>query len=381
MNSRSVQRHSPLLDSPNPSRRPSPKELVAPARPTRRVSALATPSSSPHPPATPSEMPSPHPSNFKFPPDLRPNEAPTIEADSHSNTESIASSTSKNGKHKSNTPAENVDPSNHLAPATKILSGSSITGSNRSSGEFYSMSNNSTETLGSEYPPQPQVSQGLLDTSTHRRNISSLSKLAADHHRPFETLLMGYAQVTASFTLDGALVNQTPFEEVKRKGIVGGQGGGGVVGIEHTKKSNSLFGALGWNNIGESLGGLLHSGELSSIKEMRDTANSRAIPLLSTPQALLFVDLRLSPGESRSYRFRFTLPNGLPASHRGKAIKITYNLVIGTQRSGSLRDGKHVRRASFPFRVFSGVNGTFVFGPSALICSFTKPRAKSLDMT
>jgi RAB6A-GEF complex partner protein 2 len=346
-----MQRHSPFLDSPKSGGSPSHNDLVAPPRSTSRISALATPSSSPRPPATPSETPSPQPASFKFP-----LESLALETTSHSNTESLTSSNPKSGGQISNALVEGADSSIHLAPATRILAGSSINGSNRSSGEFYSVSNGSSETLGSEYPSQLQGSQRLLEPSAHRRNIS-MSKLAVDPSRPFETLLMGYAQVTASFTLDGSLVNQNPFEEVKRKGIVGGQGGGGVVGVESTKKTNSLFGALGLNNIGESLGGLLNSGGLSSIKEMRNTANSRAIPLLSTPQSLLFVDLRLSPGESRSYRFRFTLPNGLPASHRGKALKITYNLVIGTQRPGSLRDAQHVRRVNFPFRVFSGVNG------------------------
>jgi hypothetical protein len=69
--------------------------------------------------------------------------------------------------------------------------------------------------------------------------------------------MMGYAQIMGSFTLDGSLINQAPFEEVKRKGVVGGQGGGGVVGVEKTKRESGLFGALGWGNIGESLGGLL----------------------------------------------------------------------------------------------------------------------------
>jgi hypothetical protein len=38
-----------------------------------------------------------------------------------------------------------------------------------------------------------------------------------------QALLMGYAQINASFTVDGSLVNQSAFDEVKRKGVVGGQ--------------------------------------------------------------------------------------------------------------------------------------------------------------
>lgn len=164
--------------------------------------------------------------------------------------------------------------------------------------------------------------------------------------------MMGYAQMTGSFVLDGSLVNQAPFEEVKRKGVMGGQGSGGVVGIEK-KRDSGLFGALGWSNIGESLGGLLGGGEPSSIREMRAVASSKAVPLLSTPQSILFVDLKLAPGESKSFRYTFTLPRGLPPTHRGRAMKVNYQLSIGTQRPGTAVQA--VRSINVPFRVFGSV--------------------------
>lgn len=165
--------------------------------------------------------------------------------------------------------------------------------------------------------------------------------------------MMGYAQIHGSFTLDGSLISQGPFEEVKRKGAVGGQGGG-VIGIE-TKRESLLSRGFGWSNIGESIGGLLGGGELSSMKDMRGIANSRSIPLLSTPQSILFVDLRLAPGESRSYKYSFKLPRGLPPSHRGKAIKISYKLVVGTQRPGGAKE-QQVKSVEVPFRILGSVN-------------------------
>jgi hypothetical protein len=113
---------------------------------------------------------------------------------------------------------------------------------------------------------------------------------------------MGYGHITGSFTLDSSLVNQSPFEEVKRKGIIGDQGGGGVVREEKSKRDSGIFSFSGWGNIGESLGGLLGGNELSSIKETKVSSNAKSIPILSTPQSILFVDLQLRPGESRSYR-------------------------------------------------------------------------------
>ncbi|KAH8590269.1 Rgp1-domain-containing protein [Bisporella sp. PMI_857] len=240
--------------------------------------------------------------------------------------------------------------SEHTAPITRILSPSSNAGTPRSSGEFYSLSNNSTETLASEY--LPHQSERLLSHTSHARRPSNL--VPANHHRPPESLMMGYAQIHGSFTIDGSLISQTSFEEVKRKGAVGGQGGG-VIGVESSKRNSGMLRGFGWGNIGESIGGLLGGGELSSIKDMRGIASSKSIPLLSTPQSILFVDLRLAPGESKVFKYTFKLPRGLPPSHRGKAIKIAYNLIIGTQRPGGAKE-QQVKSVEVPFRVLGSVN-------------------------
>ena len=239
----------------------------------------------------------------------------------------------------------------HTKPATRILSPSSINGTPRSSGEFYSMSNNSTETLASEYIPQQN--SRLVHRPAHSRQASYLSPAKAS--KP-EVLMMGYGQITGSFTLDGSLVNQGPFEEVKRKGIVGGQGGGGVVRNNSTKRESGLLGSIGWGNIGGSLGGFLGGTELSSIKETNDSADARSIPILSTPQSILFVDLRLGPGESKSYNYSHPLPKGIPPSHKGRAMKISYNLIVGTQRVSNTTQQHQVQRADIPFRILPSVN-------------------------
>ncbi|KAF2432092.1 Rgp1-domain-containing protein [Tothia fuscella] len=238
-----------------------------------------------------------------------------------------------------------------LNPISRILSEASLNGGSRSSMDLYSMSNHSDETLASEYMPQPAAR--LIPRQSHVRNTSRLG--IRERPRGPETLMMGYAQIMGSFTLDGSLVNQAPFEEVKRKGVVGGHGGGGVVGVERTKHESGLFGALGWNSIGESLGGLMHSGELSSIKEMRGIASSKTIPLVSTPHSVLFVNLSLAPGESRTYSYRFTLPRGLPPTHKGRAMKVSYHLTIGTQRAGSAKE-QQIHSVDVPFRVFGSVS-------------------------
>ncbi|KAM7206300.1 Rgp1 domain containing protein [Rhypophila sp. PSN 637] len=242
--------------------------------------------------------------------------------------------------------------------SARVLATTSIGGTPRSSGEFYSLSNNSSETLASEYVQQPAFRGGGLGravSGSHNRRPSNLSSsMIAGGRVSSEALMMGYAQVQGSFTLDGSLVNLGPFEQVKRKAVVGGHGGG-VVGLETPKRDSGLLRGFGWGNITSSIGELLGGSELSTIKEMRTTASSRSIPLLSTPQSILFVDLQLAPGESKSFEYAFRLPKGLPPTHRGKCMKISYSLVIGTQRPGGARE-QQVKSVDVPFRVLGSVN-------------------------
>ena len=219
----------------------------------------------------------------------------------------------------------------------------------RSSGEFYSLANSTTETLVSEY--DPRLGTNRLIRPQHGRRHS----LLAVGTRPPEILMMGYAQVMGTFTLDGSLVHTSPFEEIKKRGVVGGQGGGGVVGIETHKSEGKLFSSFGWGGFGGAIGGLLGGNNMSSMADMKTLANTKNIPILSTPQSILFVDLRLAPGESRSYEFKFPLPKGLPPSHRGKAIKVSYMLKIGTQRAG--KGVQQPKVVEIPFRVFPHVDG------------------------
>ncbi|KAG6029804.1 hypothetical protein E4U41_000273 [Claviceps citrina] len=235
-------------------------------------------------------------------------------------------------------------------PAARILASNTVPGGTpRSSGEFYTLSNNSSETLVSEYVTQPPT-RGNGRPPYSRR----VSGKTAQPQRTPESLMMGYAQIQGNFTLDGSLVSLGPFEQVKQKGAVGGRGGG-VIGVEPTRRESGLLRGLGWGTISNSLGDFLGGGESSTIREIRGAANSKSIPLLSTPQSILFVDLQLASGESRSYEYSFCLPKGLPPTHKGKTIKISYSLIIGTQRAGGAKE-QQVRSVEIPFRVLGSVN-------------------------
>uniref|UniRef100_A0A8C7DZV4 RGP1 homolog, RAB6A GEF complex partner 1 n=1 Tax=Naja naja TaxID=35670 RepID=A0A8C7DZV4_NAJNA len=68
--------------------------------------------------------------------------------------------------------------------------------------------------------------------------------------------------------------------------------------------------------------------------------------ILSTPPKILFCDLRLDPGESKSYSYCETLPVDGPPSFRGQAVKYVYKLTIGCQRVNSA-----IKLLRVPFRV------------------------------
>lgn len=223
----------------------------------------------------------------------------------------------------------------------------------RSSGDFSLTSNKSSEMAASDYLIQAQTGSGYRGGAMHRH-----LKLKSHPARSSpEVLLMGFGQIIGSFELDGSLVSQGPFEEVKRKGVIGNQSGGGIVRADTTQRETGLLRSLGWDQIGESLGNLLKGGEMAGGGETLGTNGTRSIPVLSTPQAVLFVDLSLEPGESKSFVYRHSLPNGIPPTYHGKAMKTCYNLVIGVQRIAAPLQKHKMRHISVPFRVLPSVNG------------------------
>ncbi|KIV83396.1 hypothetical protein PV11_05427 [Exophiala sideris] len=240
--------------------------------------------------------------------------------------------------------------------ANRVTSMSNQEASERSSADFYSLSNHSQETIMSE---QQSVMSDHRPTASFALPLPLPRRptaLRAPQKPQAISLLMGYVQFNATFILDASLIDQSQFEEVKSKGFLGGQAGGGVVGVKKPRPNSGFLGSFNLSNISGSLNNLIGGDDMSSVKEMNAVTTSRAIPLLSSPQSLLFVDMHLEPGEEQSYSYVYPLPAGLPSSHRGKAIKISYNLTVGVQGLPGGRDVHAVRQVNVPVRVFSGVN-------------------------
>jgi len=70
--------------------------------------------------------------------------------------------------------------------------------------------------------------------------------------------------------------------------------------------------------------------------------------VLNTKPKILCCDLRLSPGESKTYIYRETIPSDAPPSYRGQAVKYSYKITIGTQRVNTV-----IKLLRVPFRVLS----------------------------
>lgn len=59
------------------------------------------------------------------------------------------------------------------------------------------------------------------------------------------------------------------------------------------------------------------------------------LPTFEVQPAMLAVDLSLAPGESRTYTYSLMLPANLPPTFRGRSLKFSYELIIGTCRAST----------------------------------------------
>ncbi|RIA97731.1 Rgp1-domain-containing protein [Glomus cerebriforme] len=204
----------------------------------------------------------------------------------------------------------------------------------RSSIDFYSIGNSER---GSN-----TWSDSLTDYkkygSSRRSSTGTRCSSSPSLSQKYETLLWGFVQIVGHFVIDNSLVKSIEFEPLKTKTMyrpASGSGAGGAVG-------GGTLGIFSANTLSHS-----------SLADLQERADSKSIPVFSTPPSILFCDLHLAPGELRTYTYETRLPNDLPPSHRGKAIRFLYYLIIGTHRGGMNHQSNVVQ---MPFRVFNYVS-------------------------
>ncbi|KAF9242341.1 Rgp1-domain-containing protein [Melanogaster broomeanus] len=114
------------------------------------------------------------------------------------------------------------------------------------------------------------------------------------------------------------------------------------------------------------------------------------LPTFEVQPAMLAVDLSLAPGESRTYTYTLLLPENLPPTFRGRSLKFSYELVIGTCRAGAsaMRSSSSLgptgansisRVMKVPIRVYNNVIVGKTQRPYDLLCPVAKRRVLSLE--
>ncbi|CAG8514810.1 9696_t:CDS:10 [Paraglomus brasilianum] len=186
--------------------------------------------------------------------------------------------------------------------------------------------------------PEWSTNGSLMDYKRQSRRPSIITRCSSSPSltQKYETLLWGFAQIVGVFVVDGSLMKAYEFEPLKLKNMYGPGGGmGGAVG-------GGMLGIFTPTAMG-----------MSTLADMQERADNKSIPVFSTPPSILFIDVHLAPGETRTYSYETRLPADLPPTHKGKAIKFQYNLIIGTHRGG-MNHQSHI--VHLPFRVFNYVS-------------------------
>ncbi|KAI5997709.1 Rgp1-domain-containing protein [Pisolithus marmoratus] len=109
------------------------------------------------------------------------------------------------------------------------------------------------------------------------------------------------------------------------------------------------------------------------------------LPTFEVQPAMLAVDLSLAPGESRTYTYSLMLPANLPPTFRGRSLKFSYELIVGTCRASAsaMRSSSSLgptgansvsRVMKVPIRVYNHVAVSATPGPYDLLWPVTRQR-------
>ncbi|KAJ2987570.1 hypothetical protein HDV02_006074 [Globomyces sp. JEL0801] len=150
-------------------------------------------------------------------------------------------------------------------------------------------------------------------------------------HKPkskSSSIAWAFAQITGQFLVDSNYIELEQFDTLKQK-------------IMYRTPGSAQQGGLGG-------GGTLSANETDFGDSQK--LNSNALPVYNTPPTILFCDEELAVGENT---YEILLPPVLPPSHKGRAIRFTYRLLIGVQKNARSRTTQVI---SVPFRFFNRTN-------------------------
>lgn len=245
--------------------------------------------------------------------------------------------------------------------------------------------------------PPPKLGLGIELSSPPRPSVSR--RPSGEPRTPpkfnppgYETLLWAYVQLSGTVELDPTFSRPEAIRQLAAK-LAKRPVGGGSLDLKDPLSNPTTSSPL------SGLGALLglrspsvgspapstpsHSGFLSSMFSPRPTpmrsdgasgsaAPSGSLTTFEPPQSLLAVDLALAPGESKScktfnhienivdrsfpVRYRVTLPSELPPTFRGRALRFSYQFIVGTCRGGSHMENQ-TRLLKVPLRVYNHIPG------------------------
>ncbi|OBZ78729.1 hypothetical protein A0H81_00275 [Grifola frondosa] len=101
---------------------------------------------------------------------------------------------------------------------------------------------------------------------------------------------------------------------------------------------------------------------LGTVEDEEDIDPDAPLPTFEVQPSMLAVDLSLAPGESRSYTYTIVLPENLPPTFRGRALRFSYQFILGICRAapagptaGPAGANSSSRVMKVPIRVYNNV--------------------------
>ncbi|KAG6894016.1 hypothetical protein C0992_007835, partial [Termitomyces sp. T32_za158] len=198
--------------------------------------------------------------------------------------------------------------------------------------------------ISSSLHPTPPVGPGHRRRPTHNRTASFSGLLDLITPAPA-------SPVSASFSpqsFDPATPSFPPSESPRSLGHGLGHRSRPSISTPRTTRLPS-------SPVGLGIGGM-------GITMQDDDVDSDVpLPTFQVQPAMLAVDLVLAPGQSRSYTYSILLPDVLPPTFKGRTLRFSYELEVGTCRaghgpgSGSTSANSVSRVMKVPIRVYNNV--------------------------